>query len=157
MTKCFLEEANIHPLDIKYFCNLYKLKSWSKFHNVSKTRIITRLLNSSFQNSCALEKKLSDFHKMTGTVFKSYLEKKQPNIRFDRDLGKFSNNDFRTQILWNLSTLHLTSDYSSIDLCLDNCIRALDIYALEKKRILGAITVLLWIRLSLKQCCIALG
>ena len=53
----------------------------------------------SFQNSCALETGLSDFHKMTGTVFKSYLEKKQPNIRFDRDLGKFSNNDFRTQIL----------------------------------------------------------
>ena len=70
---------------------------------------------------------------MTGTVFKSYLEKKQPNIRFDRDLGKFSKNDFRTQILWNLSTLHLTSDYSSLDLCLDICIRALDIYALEKK------------------------
>ena len=29
----------------------------------------------SFQNSCALETGLSDFHKMTGTVFKSYLEK----------------------------------------------------------------------------------
>ena len=30
----------------------------------------------SFQNSCALEIGLSDFHKMAGTVFKSYLEKK---------------------------------------------------------------------------------
>ena len=29
----------------------------------------------SFQNSCALEIGLSDFHKMAGTVFKSYLEK----------------------------------------------------------------------------------
>ena len=53
----------------------------------------------SFQNSCALETGLSDFHKMTGAVFKSYLEKKQPNIRLDRDLGIFSNNDFRTQIM----------------------------------------------------------
>ena len=53
----------------------------------------------SFQNSCALEIGLSDFHKMTDTVFKSYLEKKEPNIQFDRDLEKFSNNDFRTQIL----------------------------------------------------------
>ena len=53
----------------------------------------------SFQNSCVLETGLFDFRKMTGTVFKSYLEKKQPNIRLDRDLGIFSNNDFRTQIM----------------------------------------------------------
>ena len=52
----------------------------------------------SFQN-CALETGLYDFDKMAGAVFKSYLEKKQPNIRLDRDLGTFSNNDFRTQIL----------------------------------------------------------
>ena len=72
---------------------------------------------------------------MTGTVFISYLEKKQPNIRLDRDLGKVSNNDFRTQILWDFSTLHLTSDYSSLDLCIDVCIRVLDIYALKKKKV----------------------
>ena len=72
---------------------------------------------------------------MTGTVFISYLEKKQPNIRLDRDLGKVSNNDFRTQILWDFSTLHLTSDYSSLDVCIDVCIRVLDIYALKKKKV----------------------
>ena len=49
----------------------------------------------SFQNSCALETGLYDFDKMTVTVFKSYQEKKR-NIRLDRDLGTFSNNDFRT-------------------------------------------------------------
>ena len=53
----------------------------------------------SVQNSCVLEIGLSDFDKMTDTVFKSYLEKKEPNIQFDRDLEKFSNNDFRTQIM----------------------------------------------------------
>ena len=81
---------------------------------------------------------------MTDTVFKSYLEKKEPNIQFDRDLEKFSNNDFRTQIMWNFSNLHLTSDYSSLDLCVDICIRALDIYTLKKKKesILESITVL---------------
>ena len=72
---------------------------------------------------------------MTGTVFISYLEKKQPNIRLGRDLGKVLNNDFRTQILWDFSTLHLTSDYSSLDVCIDVCIRVLDIYALKKKKI----------------------
>ena len=37
------------------------------------------------------------------------------------------------QILWDFPTLHLNSDYSSLDLCVDICIRALDIYALKKK------------------------
>ena len=82
---------------------------------------------------------------MTGTIFKSYLGKKQPNIRLDRDLGTFSNSDFRTQILWDFSTLHLNSDYSSLNLCVDICIRALDIYAWKKKSILGSIAAFLWI------------
>ena len=72
------------------------------FKNTDNQKAIELMLTNSvpsFQNSCALQTRLSDFHKMTGTVFKSYLEKKQPNIRFDKDLGKFSNNDFRTQIL----------------------------------------------------------
>ena len=73
---------------------------------------------------------------MTGSFFKSYLEKKQPNIGLDRDFGTFSNNDFRTQILWDFSTLHLNSDYSSLDLRVDICIQALDIYALKKKKCL---------------------
>ena len=50
----------------------------------------------SFQNSCALGTGLYYFDKMTVTVFKSYQEKKHRNIRLDRDLGRFSNNDFRT-------------------------------------------------------------
>ena len=72
------------------------------FKNTDNQKAIELMLTNSvpsFQNSCALQTRLSDFHKMTGTVFKSYLEKKQPNIRLDRDLGKFSNNDFRTQVL----------------------------------------------------------
>ena len=70
--------------------------------NTDNRKAIELMLTNSvpsFQNSCALEIGLSDFDKMTDTVFKSYLEKKEPNIQFDRDLEKFSNNDFRTQIL----------------------------------------------------------
>ena len=97
------EEANIH---IKDFCNLYRLKNLIKvptcFKNPDKLNTIDLMLTNSvrsFQNSCALETGLSDFHKMTVTVLKSYLEKKQPKIMSYRDFGKFSNNDFRTQIL----------------------------------------------------------
>ena len=72
------------------------------FKNTDNRKAIKLMLTNSvpsFQNSCALETGLYDFDKMTGTVFKSYLGKKQPNIRLDRDLGTFSNSDFRTQIL----------------------------------------------------------
>ena len=72
------------------------------FKNTDNRKAIELMLTNSVpsvQNSCVLEIGLSDFDKMTDTVFKSYLEKKEPNIQFDRDLEKFSNNDFRTQIL----------------------------------------------------------
>ena len=52
-----------------------------------------------FQKSCALEAGLSDFHKMTVTVLKSYLEKEQPKIIFYRDFGKLLNSHFRKQFL----------------------------------------------------------
>ena len=67
--------------------------------NTDNRKAIELMLTNSVpsvQNSCVLEIGLSDFDKMTDTVFKSYLEKKEPNIQFDRDLEKFSNNDFRT-------------------------------------------------------------
>ena len=91
----------------------------------------------SFQKSYVLKTGLSDFHKMTVTVFKSYLEKKQPKIIFYRDFEKFSNNDFRTQILRD-STLHLSSDSLSLDLYVDISIRALDILAPKKKKYIRA-------------------
>ena len=75
---------------------------------------------------------------MTVAVLKSYLEKKQRKIISYRDFGKFSNNDFRTQLLRDVSTLHLSNDSPPIDLCVDILIRALDIYAPKKKKYLRA-------------------
>ena len=92
----------------------------------------------SFQNPYALETGLSDFHKMTVTVLKSYLKKRQPKMISYRDFGKFSNNYFRTQILRDFLTLHLSSDSPSLDLYVDICIRALDIYNPRKKKYLRA-------------------
>ena len=68
------------------------------FKNTDNHKAIELMLANSvpsFQKSCALETGLYDFDKMTVTVFKSYQEKKG-NIRLDRDLETFSNNDFRT-------------------------------------------------------------
>ena len=81
---------------------------------------------------------LSDFHEITVTVLKSYLEKKQPKIISYRDFGKFSNNDLKTQILRDFSTLHLSSDSPFLDLYVDICAKAIDMYVPKKKKHLGA-------------------
>ena len=78
---------------------------------------------------------------MTVTVLKSYLEKKQPKIiSYRDDFGKFSNNDFRTQILRDFSSLHWSNDSPSLfpDLYVEISIRALDVYAPKKKKYLRA-------------------
>ena len=75
---------------------------------------------------------LSDFHKM-----------KQLKIISYRDfLGKFSNNDFRTQILRNFSTLHLSNDSLFLDLYVIFPLGLL-ISMPQKRKILEPIAVLL--------------
>ena len=112
MGKFNAEEAKIH---IKDFCNLYKVRNLIKvpicFKKPDYPKIIDLMLTKlicSFQN--LFETDLSDFRKSLGTVLKSYLKKKQPKIISYRDFGKFQNNDFRTQILQDFSTLRLSSD-----------------------------------------------
>ena len=124
------EEANMH---IKDFCNLYNLKNLIKvlscFKNPGHSKTIDLMLTNSvrnFQNSYSLETSLSDFHKMTVTILKSYLEKIQPKNASYRDFGKFSNIDFRTKVLQDFSILHLPNDFPYLDLYLNICIRVLD-------------------------------
>ena len=48
----------------------------------------------SFQNSCAVETGLSDFHKMTVTVMKTTYEKLKPRITNYRGYKNFCNDNF---------------------------------------------------------------
>ena len=108
------------------------------FKNPDNPKNIDLILTNSvrsFQNSCALETGLFDFLKTTAIVLKSCLEKKQSKIISYRD---FSSNHFRKQILLDFSTLHLSNDSPSLDLYVDVCIRALDVYAPKKKKYLRA-------------------
>ena len=108
------------------------------FKNPDNPKNIDLILTNSvrsFQNSCALETGLFDFLKTTAIVLKSCLEKKQSKIISYRD---FSSNHFRKQILLDFSTLHLSNDSPWLDLYVDICIRALDIYAPKKKKYLRA-------------------
>ena len=46
------------------------------------------------QNLCVIETGLSDFHKMTVTVLRSFLKKAEPKVIFYRDYKDFTNNNY---------------------------------------------------------------
>ena len=84
------------------FCDVYNLKNLIKvptcFKNPERpTSIDVMLTNSyrSFQNSCAIETGLSDFHKMIVTILKIYFQKKEPKIIQYRDYKNFSEEEYR--------------------------------------------------------------
>ena len=54
--------------------------------------------NCSFQNSCAIETGLYDFHKMTVSVLKCYFGKAKPKVIFYRNYKNFSNERFKSLI-----------------------------------------------------------
>ena len=56
-----------------------------------------------FQNSTIIETGLSDFHKLTVTVFKSYFKKLKSKKLIYRDFKNFSNQHFRTELAKELN------------------------------------------------------
>ena len=66
----------------------------------------------SFQNSCAIETELSDFHKMVVTVMKTTYRKLEPRIVHYRDFKYFCYNSFKKSlqkaISQNLGVLDVT-------------------------------------------------
>ena len=53
----------------------------------------------SFQNSCAIETGLSNFHKLVGTVMKTTYKKSQPKIIIYRSYKCFNNERFKEELL----------------------------------------------------------
>ena len=97
-------DFNAEPHDQFFidFCDVYDLKNLMKvptcFKNPERpTSIDVILTNSyrSFQNSCAIETGLSDFHKMIVTILKTYFQKKEPKIIQYRDHKNFSEVEYR--------------------------------------------------------------
>ena len=79
--------ADMENVSLKHFCDLYNLKNLIKvptcFKNPENPKCIDLMLTSSyrsFQNSCAIETGLSDFHKMIVTVMKAYFQKQKPKV-----------------------------------------------------------------------------
>ena len=63
-----------------------------------------------FQNFGVYETDISDFHKLTFTVLKTYFLKAKPRIIKYRDYKHFDNNEFRDELIRELSSNNKQSD-----------------------------------------------
>ena len=92
------------------FLQLYNLKNLINtptcYKNPVKPSCIDLILTNrpkTFHSSCAIETGLSDFHKMTVSVMKTYFQKQEPKIVCYRDYRRFSNETFRNDVFQKLS------------------------------------------------------
>ena len=103
---------------LKEFCNLYLLKNLIKkptcFKNPDNPKVMDLLLTNrpeSFCNSGTLEIGLSDFHKLTLTVLKTYFKKQAPKMINYRNYNNFSNELFHVDLIKELSNNSIQEDF----------------------------------------------
>ena len=95
----------------KDFCDVFNLQNLIKEPTCSKSVlnpssidvILTNKCNF-FHNSIGLETGLSDYHKMTVTVLKTYLHKLKPNNIKYRSYKCFDDNSFKAELLSSLES-----------------------------------------------------
>ena len=97
--------SEICESDMHEFCNVYGLKNLIKeptcYKNALNPTCIDLILTNKFnkfQNSKTFETGLSDFHKMTVTVLKTFFQKKAPTLIKYRDYKDFDSNAFRNAL-----------------------------------------------------------
>ena len=102
---------------LKEFCNLYSLKHLIKkptcFKNQDNPKVIDLLLTNrprSFCNSNNLDTGLSDFHKLTLTILKTYLKNQAAKMINYRKYENFSNELFRADLIKELSNNNIPED-----------------------------------------------
>ena len=102
---------------MEQFCASYNLKSLIKkpawFKSVDNPSCIDLILTNHpkcFQSSGAYETGISDFHKLDFTVLETYFQKAKPRIIKYRNYKYFNNNDFRDELIRELSSNNIQSD-----------------------------------------------
>ena len=88
---------------------------------------------NSFQNSCAIETGLSDFHKMAAKVMKMKFEKLKHRIVHSRDYKTFFDDTFGEYLLSKFSMENISPSEYSLRKFLGICVSALDRFAPCKK------------------------
>ena len=99
--------------------------------------------SSSFQNSCAIETGLSDFHKMVITVMKTTFQRLKPKLIYYRDYSVFSNDKFREELLSKLSMENISNTSNGLEKFLQICTGVLDKLPLKRKNTIEVIICLL--------------
>ena len=92
------------------FCTTYNFKNLVKeptcFKNTKNPTCIDPIFinkPSYFQTTTAIQTGISDFHKLTVTVLKSSFRKQEPRIFSYRNYKKFNNENFRNDLLCEIS------------------------------------------------------
>ena len=100
-------DFNSEPLDteIKEFCEIYYLKNLvmhpTCYKNPANPSCIDLILTNrqkQFHNTTVVETGLSDFHKMTVTILKTYFKKAPSKVVSYRDYKNFSQLYFRREL-----------------------------------------------------------
>ena len=123
-------DFNADPLDneMREFCDIYNLKNLVKeptrYKNVANPTCIDLILTNRqfmFHNKKTIETGLSDFHKMTVTVLKTYFKKGHPKIISYRDYKTFSHVSFRHELEKTLSQHNIfqISNDAFVEICMD--------------------------------------
>ena len=133
--------ADVNDPIMSFFCESYNFKSLIKdptcFKNPENPSCIDLILTNSpysFQNSCVIETGLSDFHKMAVSIMKTTFQKLKPKIVNYRDYSGFSNDDFKKNLLHNLSLEIINTNSNGLEKFLQICIKTLDKMAPIKKK-----------------------
>ena len=140
-----LGDFNVEPEEAKMteFLNMYSLKNivsqktcFKNPENPSCIDLILTNCSRSFQNTDVFETGLSDFHKLTFTVFKQYYPKQKPKVVFYRKYKNFRNDLFRSELENELSKYDINN--MEYDIFLGTFLKILDKYAPMKKKYLMA-------------------
>ena len=107
-------------MSMKDFGNIHSsnnlIKEPTCYKNPTNPKCIDLMLTNrhrSFQNSCVIETGLSDFHRVTVTVLRSFLENAEPKVIFYRDYKNFTNDNYRLLIEELSGNLNITSNTTS--------------------------------------------
>ena len=134
-------DFNVEPTEhaMAEFMQTYDLRNLVKgptcFKNPENPSCIDLILtnrNRSFQGSYLIETGISDFHKMTLTVMKSYFKKQEPKILTYRDYKNFSNEKLRHDLKSDLSRGNI--DISQLEIFIECILNILNTMAPIKKR-----------------------
>ena len=123
------------------FCSIHDIKNLIKvptcYKNPEKPTCIDLFMTNkprSFQNSCTFETGISDFHKMTLTVLRTFLPKQKPRIISYRKYKNFNKTIFREELLKSLSE----TNNESFEGFQKTCLSALNKLAPLKKKYIRA-------------------